>query len=135
DISVAFPLFTFRYASAFEVVAADIAGHEGQAGNANRGEVEVVASLPRLLIFVGKITDLYEVDQVGVNVTADIGEAGVAGHFLITQAETMATKRVGDHGAEGLVVDVGVAIVGRALVAQIGLQRLAFGDRQHMNEV
>src|SRR5690606_28467429 len=135
DIGVAFPLFAFRYAGTLEVVAAQVTGHEGQAGNADGCEVKVVAGLPGLLVFLSKVTNLYIVDQVGVDVTADIGKAGVAGHLLVAQAETVATERVGDHGTEGLVVDVGGAIVSRALVTQVRLQRLAFSDRQHMNEV
>src|SRR5690606_15708359 len=46
-----------------------------------------------------------------------------------------AAERVGDHGAEGLVIDVRVAIVSRALVTQIGLQRLTFGDRQYVHKI
>src|SRR5690606_6447927 len=135
DIGVAFPLFTFRYAGALEIITRDVTGHKGQAGNTDGCEVEIVTGLPGLLVLLCEITDLYEVDQIGVDVTAKIGEAGVTGHLLVAQAEAVATERVGDHGAEGLVIDVGVAIVGGALVAQIGLQRLAFRDRQYMHEI
>src|SRR5690606_40587311 len=119
DIGVASPLFAFRYAGTLEVVAAQVTGHEGQAGNADGCEVKVVAGLPGLLVFLSKVTNLYIVDQVGVDVTADIGKAGVAGHLPVAEAETVATERVGDHGTEGLVVDVGGAIVSRALVTQV----------------
>src|SRR5690606_34338980 len=73
DIGVTLPLFAVAISS--EVFAGEIAGHEGQAGNTDGCEVEIVASLPGLLVSLGEITNLYVVHQEGVDVTAHIGEA------------------------------------------------------------
>src|SRR5690606_36973423 len=78
DVGVAFPFLAFGQAgTAVDVVAGQVAGHEGQAGNAEGGEVVVVAGLPGLLVLEGEVADLHEVDQEGVG-AVDVGEAGVA---------------------------------------------------------
>ncbi|MNF72646.1 hypothetical protein D3C84_546280 [compost metagenome] len=47
----------------------------------------------------------------------------------------MTAQGVGEHGAEGLVVDVAAAIIGGAGIAQVGLERLLVGNRQYMHHI
>ncbi|MNE11934.1 hypothetical protein D3C80_1047120 [compost metagenome] len=47
----------------------------------------------------------------------------------------MTAQGIGEHGTEGLVVDIARTIIGGAGVTQIGLQRLLVGDRQHMHQI
>ena len=47
----------------------------------------------------------------------------------------MEAHGVGEHGAQGGVVDVGLAVVGGAGVAQVGFQALLVGQRQHMHGI
>ncbi|MNX85723.1 hypothetical protein D3C86_1175740 [compost metagenome] len=46
----------------------------------------------------------------------------------------MAAEGIGEHGAEGVVVDVAVTVVGGAGVAQVALERLACAQRQHVDQ-
>ncbi len=46
----------------------------------------------------------------------------------------MAAEGIGEHGAKGVVVDVAVAVVGGAGVAQVALERLACAQRQHVDQ-
>ena len=45
----------------------------------------------------------------------------------------MTAEGIGEHGAEGLVVDIGVAVVGGAGEADVALQALLVAQRQHMH--
>lgn len=42
-----------------DVVAGQVAGHEGQAGQSQTGEVVVVAELPGVLVLVAEVVDLH----------------------------------------------------------------------------
>ncbi|MCY1175629.1 hypothetical protein D9M73_158730 [compost metagenome] len=84
--------------------------------------------MPGTFVLAGEVVDLHEVDQVGV-AAIDVGEAGVAAHALVAETEGMAAEGIGEHGAEGIVVDVAAAVVGGAGVAQVTLERLAYAQR------
>ena len=103
-------------------VALDVAGHEGQAGNAEADEVVVVAQLPGALLGAGEVVDLDEVDQVRV-AAFQVGEGVVAVHSLPGRAEGMVAKAVGEHAVERLVVDA--AGLGRAAVGAAGEAQVA----------
>ncbi|MNP43113.1 hypothetical protein D3C76_1369130 [compost metagenome] len=77
ELGVAFPLLAFTAIGQADIIAADVAGHEGQAGNSQFGEVIVVAGLPGALVGTGEVVDLHEVDQVRVG-TVDVRESGIA---------------------------------------------------------
>src|SRR5690606_17937581 len=83
NIGIAFPLLSFTAtAGDFDVVTGDIAGHEGQAGYADTGEVVVVAHLPGAFLDVGEVVDLHEVDQERV-AAGDVRERVIAAHSLV----------------------------------------------------
>ena len=64
DVGVALPGLAFAGArAAVDVVAGEVAGHEGQAGNAEGGEVVVVADLPGAFVLVAEVVDLHQVEQ------------------------------------------------------------------------
>src|SRR5690606_17079531 len=105
-IGIALPFLAFTAATGdFDVVTGDVAGHEGQAGYADAGEVVIVAHLPGAFLDVGEVVDLHEVDQERV-AAGDIGERIVTAHALVAGAEGVTTQAVGEHGAKGLVVQV-----------------------------
>src|SRR3546814_19011822 len=79
----------------------------GQAGNADAGEVVVVARLPGFLVLVGEVADLDEVHQLGVG-AVDVGEAGVAAHLLVADAEGVDRKGVVKGKSVSVRVDFGV---------------------------
>ncbi|MCY1454938.1 hypothetical protein D9M71_720360 [compost metagenome] len=47
----------------------------------------------------------------------------------------MPAEAVGEHRANRIVIDIAAAVIRGAGEAQIGLQRLAGGDRQHVGQV
>ncbi len=137
EFDVALPLAAIAAAAVLGVITGDIARQEGQAGDADRGEVVVVTRLPGALVSVGEIVDLDEVDQVRV-AAVDVGIAGVTVHLLIGEADLVATQAVAHHAVPGLVVDlagIGCAGVITDHQAQVGGQRRILAQRLHSLQI
>ncbi|KMQ53286.1 hypothetical protein ACS96_29800 [Pseudomonas aeruginosa] len=132
DIGVPLPFLAAPTAvKKVDVFATQVAAHECQAGQADGGEIVVVAQLPGALVLVGEIADLHEVDQIRIG-PGQVGETAVAGHALVAEAEGVAAQAIGEQRIQRAIVDAAAALVGGTRPADVGLQRLVIGERQEV---
>ncbi|MNN44253.1 hypothetical protein D3C81_1585340 [compost metagenome] len=107
------------------VVTADVAVHQGQAGNAEGDEVVVVAHLPGLFPGVVIAGVVAVVGQGAAAGAVDPHPHVVAGEFLQADIEGVAAIFGREQGKRGLVVEVtglGAAVFLADEVAQVGPQ-------------
>ncbi|MCY1450874.1 hypothetical protein D9M71_677110 [compost metagenome] len=112
------------------VLAVDVACHEGQTGNAEGGEVIVVAQLPGLHFFPREGAVVRQVDHV--RVLTHEGEFAIAGNLLVGAAEFVTAHAQAEHAVEVVVVDaahLGGAVVTALKVAKVGAQTNALAQR------
>ncbi|MCY1296710.1 hypothetical protein D9M70_461140 [compost metagenome] len=112
-----------RRMGAIDAAAADIAGHEAQAGNAEQGQVEVVTGLPGAFmgaVEVGVLDRVGEVDRVAAHEV----EGGIALDLLVGEGKGLAADLVLRQQAPGQGIDgagTGVALV--AGLVQVAVER------------
>ncbi|MNO98766.1 hypothetical protein D3C76_905200 [compost metagenome] len=107
------------------VVAADVAVHQGQAGNAEGDEVVVVTHLPGLLFGVVIAGVVAVVGQGPATGAVDPHPHVVAAEFLQADVEGVAAVFGREQGKRGLVVEVagqGAAVFLADEVAEVGAQ-------------
>lgn len=92
ELGVAFPFLAFaRAARDLDMVAIDVTGEEGQAGDTQRFEVIVITQLPGTFLGGGEVVDLGVVDQIRV-AAIQVRHGAVTVHALPAGTDLVAPR-------------------------------------------